>query len=61
VASAPTADTDLTQVTASPFLRLRVANLTARAGLLILLDDPLGPSLSDGNPIGLDLAVGFTW
>ena len=60
-ASVPTSDGDLTQVAINPFLRFEAAIITARAGFLFFIDEPLGPSFDDSRPFGLDFAVGIKW
>ena len=61
LASVPTSDVDLTQISLMPYLQFDLPIVYARAGLLFNLDEPFGPSFDDGRPFGIDIAVGATW
>ncbi len=62
LASVPTGDGDLTQVSLYPFIQAKFVAVYARLGLYYNLDEPFGPSFDDGNsPAGVEAAVGITW
>ena len=61
LATVPTADGDLTQLSLNPYLQAQFVAAYARAGLIFNLDEPFGPSFDDGRPFGIDVAVGLTW